>query len=318
MLEVVIGLVFVYLLYSLLATTVMELFAGWFSLRGRNLERALRNLLSNEGDSIFDQFKENEIYKQLGGKNLGKKSPPSYLSTEKFRSILLWILDNKDDDKQVLSAVNDLPDGSLKRVLSQFMTEAENNIQTFKNKIDNWYNDVMDRASGWYKRNVQIWLLTIGMIIAVVFNVDSLQVYGSLVNDDEVRQEVANMAEAYIRQSEALQRVDLDSVALKKELNKLVTSNVEALKNPLGIGWGTVEPLKLSPLEWVWKAFGWAMTALAISLGAPFWFDMLKKLVNIRSAGEIPPPAPVVIHQPVAPQYKIPEGNLPNEDVPVG
>ena len=38
----------------------------------------------------------------------------------------------------------------------------------------------------------------------------------------------------------------------------------------------------------VWKAFewvvGWVITACAISLGAPFWFDMLNKIMVVRNA----------------------------------
>ena len=34
--------------------------------------------------------------------------------------------------------------------------------------------------------------------------------------------------------------------------------------------------------------FGWAMTAAAASLGAPFWFDLLKKVISIRSNGQPP------------------------------
>jgi hypothetical protein len=32
-----------------------------------------------------------------------------------------------------------------------------------------------------------------------------------------------------------------------------------------------------------WHGVGWLLTALAISLGAPFWFDMLNKLIVVRS-----------------------------------
>lgn len=40
---------------------------------------------------------------------------------------------------------------------------------------------------------------------------------------------------------------------------------------------------------WLWKIVGLAATALAISQGAPFWFDLLQKVVNLRLAGTPPP-----------------------------
>jgi hypothetical protein len=33
---------------------------------------------------------------------------------------------------------------------------------------------------------------------------------------------------------------------------------------------------------------GWLITALAASLGAPFWFDLLGRFINVRNAGKVP------------------------------
>ena len=35
---------------------------------------------------------------------------------------------------------------------------------------------------------------------------------------------------------------------------------------------------------------GWLITALAVSLGAPFWFDLLNRLVKLRGTGTKPKP----------------------------
>ena len=41
--------------------------------------------------------------------------------------------------------------------------------------------------------------------------------------------------------------------------------------------------------QWTIKIAGLLITALAASMGAPFWFDLVNKLVNLRSAGKVPP-----------------------------
>jgi hypothetical protein len=58
----------------------------------------------------------------------------------------------------------------------------------------------------------------------------------------------------------------------------------------LPIGWDTDESrtlvargIWLNKRAWTRKLLGWIITALAVSLGAPFWFDMLNKLVIVRS-----------------------------------
>jgi hypothetical protein len=317
-LEVVIGLVFVFLLYSLLATTIMELLSGTLSLRGKHLERVLRNLLSTPGDQIYNSFKKNALYQQLSGRNLGKKTPPSYLSTEKFRSILLYIIKKREQGDSLASQIQELPDGSLKDVLVQLVEDANDDLETFNQKVDKWYDDVMDRASGWYKRNIQTTLVLLGLGIAVFFNVDTIRIYQNLSENPEARLEVVALAEKFIDKADSsayIQRyvapvetgdslapppapvqqptfvMDSSSRALRMKVDTLLHQNIDALNSPLGIGWDAVEKDELDTWGWIYMILGWIVTALAISLGAPFWFDLLKKLVNIRSSGSIPPPS---------------------------
>ncbi len=58
----------------------------------------------------------------------------------------------------------------------------------------------------------------------------------------------------------------------------------------LPIGWDRNNPKLVPPLSswediggWLLKIFGWLITAVAISLGAPFWFDLLNKFMVVRS-----------------------------------
>ena len=309
MLEIVIGIVFVFLLYSLLATILMELFSNVFALRGRNLEQALKNMLhANNGEDVFKDFKDNPLYKQLAGRYLGKKSPPSYLSNEKFRSILMNVLDRRENGITIGDQLESLPEGSLKEVLKQFWSETNQQVSAFKDSIDSWYDDVMDRASGWYKRGVKAWLISIGLVIAVVFNVDTLEVYDTLSKDPATASAVADMAANFVEQKDMIDQMNLDSTEVTQQVKDLVTENLASLENPIGVGWGGVDIYALEWYEWVKKVFGWFITSLAISLGAPFWFDLLRKLVNIRGTGGVPPAnnTQVIVQPPPPPAYVVP------------
>ena len=171
MLNVVIGLVFVMLLFSLLATTIMELLAGWMSLRGKNLEKALRSMLTDQNDQqTFEKFKENALYQQLAGKSLGKNTPPSYLSSRAFRSILMdTIFEGKDETGNETEKFEVIQNVQLRKVLQQLHRDSHGDDAHFKLKVESWYDDVMDRSTGWYKRNTQYILLVIGLVIAVLF-----------------------------------------------------------------------------------------------------------------------------------------------------
>jgi hypothetical protein len=67
----------------------------------------------------------------------------------------------------------------------------------------------------------------------------------------------------------------------------------------LPVGWDAAAKSEwtdwYTPWKWAWSqygtALGWALTALLVMLGAPFWFDVLTKLASLRSTGNKPPSA---------------------------
>lgn len=293
MLQVVIGLVFVLLLLSLLATTVMELLASFMSLRGKNLEKALRNMLAftDKDEKLLAAFKENSLYKQLGSKYGKSRRSPSYISDESFQSILMDVILKGEGVDKLEARIDELPDEDLRNVLKQFLREADNNVDVFKGKVKWWYNDVMDRASGWYKRYTQKILVGVGFLIALIFNADTLAIYERLENDPDTLQKVVNLAEDFVDSKDTFDVAtagDPEFEASLAKLKGLVDNQIETVRSPLGLGWKNVVWEEVGWYDVVTKILGWIVTALAVSLGAPFWFDLLRKLVNIRTSGKKP------------------------------
>lgn len=293
MLQVVIGLVFVLLLLSLLATTVMELLASFMSLRGKNLEKALRNMLAytDKDEKLLAAFKENSLYKQLGSKFGSRRRSPSYIEDETFQSILMDIILKGEGVDKLEAKIDELPDEDLKNVLKQFLREADNNVDEFKGKVRGWYNSVMDRASGWYKRYTQKILVGVGFLIAIIFNADTLAIYERLESDPDTLQKVVNLAEDFVDSRDTLDVTTVADPKFEASLDKLkglVDNQIESVRSPLGLGWKNVVWEEVGWYDVVTKVLGWIVTALAVSLGAPFWFDLLRKLVNMRSSGKKP------------------------------
>jgi len=291
LLSIVIGIVFILLLFSLLATTVMEVVAGLLTLRGKNLVNVFRSML---GDAIAQKFTEHPYYKQMGEKAsfLGffrrKPLPPSYIRPGTFSGILLD-LSNVYNGEDVREALEKLPEGRLKQVLIFLYQEAQGDIERFREKVEEWYNEVMERASEWYVNNIRNWLIFIGFIIAVIFNVDVIGIYSTLSTNAAFREFLADAAAQYVQTQPAPRELDSaliapDYWAARARLDSLLSQNIAALQSPLGVGWANVE----WPAEeernhwWLLKILGWLTTALAISLGAKFWYDLLRQLVNFR------------------------------------
>ncbi len=296
-LTIVLGLVFVLLLLSLLATTIMELISSFFSLRGRNLTEALRNMLArtDKEGQLLSAFQNNSLYRQLSQRYnsaTGTQRPPSYMNADTFQSILFDIILKGEDLSKLKDKINELPDEDLRNVLNQLLRDANNELPEFKVQIEIWYNSVMERASGWYKRFTQQILIAVGLVIAIIFNADTLSIYAQLESDPAKLAAVAKLAEDFAQNGEGVvYKADpANFEASAADINSLLGDHIDAIRSPLGLGWNEddLDFSRYSLYDWLAKLVGYIVTALAISMGAPFWFDLLRKIVSIRSSGTKP------------------------------
>lgn len=296
--DTAIGLVFLYLLLSLVTTALQELVAAYFKSRGRMLRDAISGLVAN-GDKSAAMFGRVFGHALVQGTKASKW--PSYVPSRNFA---LAVIDAVRDGSrapvfsQVERGLAFMPEGFAKESLSLFVREAAGDVDALKTSIAQWYDDAMDRLSGEYKRNSQRFALLCGLALAVVLNVDSLHVARALWQSDTLRTRIATAAEAYGASQRSLPPEAGLSDALK-----------ELARQDMPIGWNNPSPV---PEDTLWRRFGrilsgawsqltgpdgsgvvpaligWMITAIAVSLGAPFWFDLLKNAVNIRSAGPRP------------------------------
>jgi len=359
-LDVVIGLVFIYLLYSLLATTIQEIIATNFGFRSKILERAIFRMLEDEDKSetrfktVFDLFwkrkksgvvkttsdgfYEHPLMKFLGENK--RNSKPAYIDKETFSKVFIDLLRGDqvlpgDDIKLLIQnaltnkttkwgkVTTKISDETLSYINSIWV-DAQGDVDKFKVYLENWFDATMERATGWYKKNIQFILLFIGLGIAIVFNVDTIEIVKKLEKDPKLREQLVQQADAFvnanpdldkklltqknenekflakytkeeIKSNDSLKKINSeDSLNLQnyKELqarrdtlinraNSLIKTDLNKANDVLGIG--------INTYKFKWETFfksllGWFITAIAISLGAPFWFDLLNKLMQLRSA----------------------------------
>jgi len=307
-------------------------------------------------------------------------------------------------------------------ILRLHLAKSIYNIEAFSGKMEQWFNDTMDRVSGWYKRQVQVILIIIGVVLAFMFNVDVIDITTKLSKDDKLRDKLVTSAVAYSKAHQELpgggegnpaaaaqKRTPSDSTdsAYRREVkdrfrrvDSMVDHDIHDVNTLLALGYedygksDTAFIAELKDKHWVgilyvhgtkhvydetrdsirrrfrltnnaamgpvpdsianamfydrevaaypiavktaymWytlrmnkrKWLGFLLLGLAVSLGAPFWFDLLNKIVNLRSAGkkegdtagDSPKAGKDAVKAPDTPAVVVQVKNQPGEEGAVG
>jgi len=292
-LDVMIGLFFIYLMLSILCSSINELFARFFDMRATTLENGIKKLLADSaiGDKLPEKFYQHPLIQVLAQ----GKEKPSYIPSKNFALALLDTLEEisttnpgatpspaKKTIDDLRAMVAGLPDSEMKKSLSMLIGYAGESLEEARKNIEGWFNNSMERVSGLYKRKAHTIILIIAFLVSVGWNADSVFIAQSILQNPTLRSSLVAAAEEQTKQALAT------GADPKKTIEEVVQVS-ETLKLP--IGWSDAR----RPEGWLGylsKFFGVLVTALALSLGAPFWFDMLNKVINLRSSGKPPDPQP--------------------------
>jgi hypothetical protein len=161
--------------------------------------------------------------------------------------------------------------------LKMLWKTAAGDKEKFKALIENWYEDQIGRVAGWYKRKLTFLTFLFGLIIAGLFNVDSISLTTELVKNDNMRTMLVESAKGYL--AENTEGTAPTSFAAQKRYLDSLNEEMNQYSYVLG---------SKSEKYNIWTFLGWIITAFAISLGAPFWFDLLSKMMQIRNTVSIP------------------------------
>jgi hypothetical protein len=324
-LDTAIGLALVYLGASLFVTTLNESLARALRLRGRALAKHLGQLLEDTGisgaikksKSIAPCVNSTGFWRGIPallqgyGRRLSAQKIGSYVDPKVVAQVILGQLvpPPKQADaggtqkaptmEEVLKAIANLADDrSEKAPLWHAAVAAKDDIEKFSKNVSEWLDKSLHMLGEGYKKWVQVLSLVLGLAVAIIGDIDTVQLTRRLYTDKELRESVAASAEQFTRSAnpELFKRCSaLPLEALKKDagcapvaaLVEGVTRRNQTLAK-LPIGWednGDIcTPNQSCAKPYAVRFFGWLLTALALSLGAPFWFDLLNRFVNIRGS----------------------------------
>ncbi|MDB9455629.1 hypothetical protein [Dolichospermum circinale] len=228
-------------------------------------------------------------------------------------------LQDKDSQtyKKVKELIDILPDSvvnSIETMAKRAQMRAkttEEGINLLRKEIENSFDSSMERASGVYKRNAKGVAILIGITLAIATNTDTFHIVDRLSKDTLLREIIIKKAvEAESSNALGMNQPDPNDILKDVELpigwtipnlTQQICGDDVSPENAIFCVRGKNGQSKFSVIKIDWKNFqvskspifrilimigGWFISGIAIAMGAPFWFDLLSKVMNVRNAGK--------------------------------
>lgn len=335
LIDIAVGLIVVFIVFSIIVSGINEWFAQAFGRRGHYLRLGMQRLISDDAvyRRVFNHPLIGAMYRDAPP--FGKS--PSYVEPNNFALAIADVLTRRSitdasDSNQIPPLTADalrhaiaapaFTDSSIRSALLPIIDRAQGDLEATLKGFEAWFAGGMDRVTGWYKARSQKMIFLIGLLLAALANVDTLEIYATLSRSDSLRVQFVKVGEHVVNTG----RIgDADIYALKErapttEEWQSVRPVIEALledKEHLPIGYSCMA-VSLQPPEtidqgrsvsadaspwtacrneflqaaktrslaaWLLKFVGWTLTALAGTLGATYWFATLSRVINLRGSG---------------------------------
>jgi hypothetical protein len=317
-LDIVIGMVFVFLLLSLVCSAVNELIETVLKNRAKDLELGIKELFGDpatSGDFLKVFYNHGLINSLFKGtyQQASKRDLPSYIPPITFALAVMDLVHNPPTPDFALPP-------NLQAAYTVIARQVGGDAAKLQAGLEEWFNNRMDRVAGWYKRRVQWILVALGLIVAVAVNADTIQIARLLSNSASLRQGLVASAQAQASQSLSSAATSQASPTPEAAVKQIQDEIAGLGAVGLPIGWQAsdlTQADKAPAAGWMKRSavfvgqlaemhlLGWLLTAIAISMGAPFWFDLLNRFISVRStlkpqsgdgaAQAATPPQPIIV-----------------------
>ncbi|MET0982340.1 MAG: hypothetical protein ABWY02_09585 [Telluria sp.] len=266
-LEVAIGLTFCYGTVALIVATVQEALAAAFRLRANTLLAGIKSMLNDPRFEALAQavYTHPLVNPHSDGSRVDERtlaSKPSYVEPAHFAIALIDSIQKIPGDFARLRAdIDAVDDPQVRLALQALHARAGGDLERFQRSVASWFDNAMQRVSGNYKRRQLLISFLLSLLLAILFNIDSISLFRALWQQPQLAAHIGAVPAA------------LDTQTLQQLL-------------ALPIGWENFPPVLNS--AFALQAAGWFVTAATTLFGAPFWFDLLQRAVQLRSTGTRP------------------------------
>ena len=240
--------------------------------------------------------------------------PPSYIDSATFTTALLGTtiaeqpllasalagVERVESTLKHISHVN----AHLGQSLNDLWLTANKDFNAFRHEIEDWFDREMAHVSGWYSRWTQWIMVVVALVLVSALNISAVTIGRALWLDPTLRDQAVAEAQQLTASSTT---TTTPSSSATTSTTLPATASSPSTSCPAGATTSTNQTMGIDTLCEIGLPIGWNSTAwpglsgylilhilgiiavaIASSFGAPFWFDALNRLVNLR-AGGVPP-----------------------------
>ena len=265
LIETIIGFCVIMLLLSLLVKSLTSVVKSHFDYYSRNLqtevERLLRGTIGGEWNTWAKKISG---FQDIQWRRLGEE----YLTKENMEWLLIKLGAKRE---------------ALKNLEARLEVHKANVRYAFEKRT----------------KNIS---LALGMALCLFLNINAFSIWNTLYNDQQIRAKLSSqnyaeaamkMAEQYNKEIKQLEsnQSNIDAEKHKEELTKKREELFEQFyhfKKEVDFGIGNIwkKPLDKWP-TFLFEFFGSLLTGILVSIGAPYWHDLLRALSSFRQARKV-------------------------------
>ncbi|HUG34361.1 MAG TPA: hypothetical protein VMJ90_06295 [Anaerolineales bacterium] len=243
-LEVIIGLVTTWLVISVATSQIQAFVTDLFGVRSSFLKNQINGMFSGDGKTVDELYNHGLIRSLETTSFFGSKRKPAKIPGDIFAKAavdLFLTIPETNAGKPLYQAIR-----TLSPNVDPGAMEAVGKLDEYRRNVQEWFEAAMSKASDIYRRNITVTAFVIGLVLAYLFNVDTVYIANKLWTQPTLRQ-------AIVAQAGNLN--PNDEVGLNNTLAKINSMS-------LPVGW-TADASPQTPRDWYSKYLGWFITGLA-------------------------------------------------------
>jgi hypothetical protein len=281
-LDVAIGLIVVYYLLGSVVSLITQLVTETLETRGKALEQYLIRLVGDKKIGDLISLPQMQSLRPIRYKGLmsvfsstteAKKLEKVPVSTlvDSFFDISGLTANKEMELLQLAELIDKLPDSEGKQAFITWINQGVTNIKDLRTRTTDYFTGMLDQAAATFRSRARSYVIILSIAITLLFGTDSIQLAQNLWQSADLRAIAAAQAQVIVEKDA---QADVADIAAELE------------KYSIKIGWWQTQQLPTSGNAGDWASFlflkviGLSLTAMAVSQGSSFWYDLLKKVTS--------------------------------------